>query len=186
MEFNLLTENITNYRRALLALSIVCATLLLIILLLTGLCFKLKNDRTTVLVPLGLHQAAWVKSGAVSANYLQAMAQNAISLRFNFTPESVDARDKLLLALTTSAQRPSLASVLAKEARLIKDDQISSVFFIKGIQTRIGKELTAQVFGELITYSGAKPVSQEYKRFVLRFQFDGALLLNSFKEVTHA
>lgn len=183
MDFSLLTENIANYRKALMALGCLCAALVLVIILLTALCFSLKNDRTTVLVPLGLGDKAWVSDGALSASYLRAVAQNVISLRYNVTPESVEARDKLLLAITAPAVRPELASVLSQEAKMVEEDQVSSVFFLESLKTSIGKTLSVEATGKLVTYSGLKPVSKEFKHIELTFNFNGVLLLSGLKEV---
>ena len=156
--------------------------LLLLLLLLTGLCFHLSNRVAVRLVPLHLREPVTVSTNSVDPAYLSMMAVSLASLRLNVTPQTADKQLTLLAHFVAPSNYGALKAQLAHDAKLITTAGLTSSFAISNI-TLAPAKLAVQLEGQLTRFEGTlalKPVQAK-----VRLTFDnnnGVLQLRHFDE----
>ena len=143
-----------------------------------------KNERTIV-TPLFFNRPFSLSMQQADAAYLRMMTLSFLSLRLNVTPETVDQQHKLLLFFVAPTVRPYLVSVFHQEAKVIRQADVSSVFFETRMQVN-SRNNQVDIRGVLARYAGTHALPERQKHYRLSFVMSsGHLMITSFEEVTH-
>lgn len=172
-----LLSKIIKYLSFLVVLSIACNFIFAILL------WHESRKEKIILVPTNLTQKAIIKTNSVDANYLLQCAMFFISTRLDVTPDTIDSHDALILDHTSSQYYALFKNGLIKEAGMIKEQKVSSSFYVSHIKTN-PTDFTVYVQGNLKRWVGERPLSDSKKQYKLRFTLEGSeLFLTTFEEV---
>lgn len=127
-----------------------------------------------------------VRSSGYSNEYLIDWADGITRHLLTVNPDSAERKAEDVLRISSTGYG-NLKEKLKKDARKIRQDQISTVFYPKSFEVK-KSEQTVKVTGQFLSYFGKDrlPVSLE-KSFILHWKIGnrGVLFLEDFKEVHH-
>ena len=136
----------------------------------------------TVIVPVTTKASFSVSASSVDASYLRQMSLVFLNDRLNITPASVDENGRLLLGYIAPEFYHEMSSVLASEAKMIKQDKVSSVFY-PGFIKVYPKQLAVEVKGVLKRWVGERSLPDVKKDYVIAYHYGyGKLSIKSFAE----
>lgn len=182
MNYQEFLQRAQDYKKLLPALFAAIAALLAIIVMLIGLSFYLSKRHEVVLVPMHMTSTASIGSEAVSSKYLTAFALSVVSLRMNFTPDTVDEQYSYLLNFISGYAYGGLKKQFLQEVTNIKKRKISSSFAVSNIELK-PKKLVVLITGML--NRTVDTVKLAPKQISLELHFtnqNGALSVTEFKE----
>jgi conjugal transfer pilus assembly protein TraE len=161
----------------------VCVVLLLSNLLLVVKLFT--SDEHWILIPqFDRERRVGVSKENFSQEYLVSWADSILSDLMTVNPASIEAKTRRFLAVS-SEYYGSLKDKMATQAKRIKDEQISTVFYPKSFEVDHGHH-TVTVQGDFLTFFGQdkKPVSAT-KTFILSFRKgdNGVILVSGLEEI---
>ena len=147
------------------------ATIALLVIALIYLSF---TASTIKLMPPVIAKPMTIGRNYMDEGYLAQLAEYAVWCRFNIQPETVTRNYGQLLKLASPEQYQQLRPVLKKEIALIKNDQISSSFFIKNTQVDVenGQVL---ISGLLQKYVKSRALPAESVDMLVRFKSHGGM-----------
>lgn len=117
---------------------------------------------------------------SVDSEYLKLISENFIFLRLNTTPETIGVMHQQLLSFVSSDTYPLFVKKLEKEAKIIRQQKISSHFDIQHIHVN-SQKLQCHIQGILHRSVGIRDLPVEKASFVLQFQYRfGRLKLQKF------
>lgn len=138
--------------------------------LLAGLCWYTSIHQKTEVTPFSGNNGYLKSASDVDGHYLSLMSENFIYSRLNVTPETVDANHKRLLSFVNSENFSEMLKLLQKEANLIKNKKISSVFHIAQIRSNPAN-LTVDVTGILKRHVGLRELKDEKTTYQIQYQY---------------
>lgn len=144
------------------------------------------GSKQVVVTPPVVERRFWVSTSSVSTAYLTQMTQFFVGLRFNVTPETVDFQHQTLLRFTQPRYYGALKALFFKEAKRIKQLQLSTVFYpVKMIAH--AKALSVDITGDRVTFMGSENQHSARVTFHVNYRFfQGRLLVSDFrKELNH-
>lgn len=182
MDSLIFQNNLDQARKTCLVLGGVSLTLLIANLLLVLMCFFFAHRQSTVVIPMGLKNPVAISSYDVSSEYLADMANSFVSLRLDFSPKTVDANHQILENYLASGSFADITKTLNAEALEVKNQEISSSFYVTGIQVDT-RALVATVTGTLNRSVGQEHLAPANVTFLLKFENEhGILKIINFSE----
>ena len=163
-----------SHRRTLMALMAGCG--LVVAVLATALTYVTMNNTRTVLMPPTLTKPVTVGRDYIDRSYLSQLAQYLIWLRYNVTPENVQAQNAQLLRYLLPSEYPTLKAKLDKEAHVVIDDSVSSSFFIQGMVVDV-EHGVVNVTGVQQKYVKHRALPPKSKTITLTFAAPQGLIL---------
>lgn len=186
MHFKVQQHQVVSLKNRLQSTKVLVAGLLISNIALALTVVFLNLSKRVEVTPFGGQKAYANSMLAVDGEYLKLMSENFLFLRLNTTPETVDAEHQQLLSMVSVDTYPLFVKKLEKEARLIRQQKISSHFDILHIQVDAAK-LQCRIQGILHRSVGLRDLPIEKTNFILQFQYRlGQLKLQKFvKENGH-
>ena len=183
MKFEFFVSTVAQAKKLILALSILCALLIVSNVVLGFLSVSLSHRHQIVLVPMNLKGEANVGNDFVSQNYLKATALSFIDLRLNFDPDTIKSNHRLILQYVYPPDFGQIKATLEKEAASVIKQGLSSSFAIRNISID-PESLTVIVTGDLMRSLNTQNLPEARATFRLQFiNDDGLLGLTSFSEL---
>ena len=183
MEYRILQNNLHDAHKVTKYCVGICCSQFLIILLLVFFSLSLSHRSMVTLVPMNLNEPMTVSNNAVSSDYLSKTAMAFINLRLNFNPETVDKNHKIILKFASTSSYPSLKKSLDAEAVSIKEQGISSNFYLNNVEIN-RKKMTIIAGGILMRSVSSKALPEIKTKFLIRFKNNNGLLsIRKFVEV---
>ncbi|MUK51107.1 type IV conjugative transfer system protein TraE [Aliivibrio fischeri] len=144
----------------------------------------LATHQERTLLPPNMESAITVSSYAVSDTYLSEMAEYFLALKLNVTPENVVRNYGQLLNYVASEHYASVQPLLAEEATQIKQQKISSVFFISSVNVS-NEHFAVRITGTLQKYVGSRALAPEPMTYFVYMSYpSGTLALNRIAKQT--
>ncbi|KTC83367.1 Type IV conjugative transfer system protein TraE [Legionella cherrii] len=143
--------------------------------LLSCFLFQAWNHHTIEVTPFNGAPSYLKSASDVDGHYLSLMAENFVNERLNVTPETVDANHQRLLSYVGHQNYTQMLRLLTKEAKVIKDKKMSSIFYIDKNKAN-PHDLTVIVSGILKRFVGLQALNDERKSYVLQFQYKDSRL----------
>lgn len=151
--------------------------------LLAGLCWFTSIHQKVEVTPFSGRAGYLSSASDVDAHYLSLMSENFVYSRFNVTPETVDANYKRLLMFVDSSHYSVIMKALQKEAQIINDKKISSVFNITQIKSS-QKNLSVEISGVLNQRVGIRALKEERVIYCIQYRYSlGRLSIVRFSKV---
>ena len=140
------------------------------------------SERTTVLVP-AVRGAVWeVSGGRADRRYLEDMARTVAVTLLSLTPENAAHVRAAAARMSHASARGAIGAWVTAEAERMARRDIATAFWPGRIEAQ--DDLSVTVEGELATWMGREPVSQEERRYRLVFRIDGGRIgLARFEEL---
>jgi type IV conjugative transfer system protein TraE len=157
--------------------------MMLLNLLLTITTVSFSHRQMAVLVPMNLKTSAKVSTQSYSANYLTTVADAFVSLRLNFTPDSIIQNQALIERFIAPDNYADLVKTLHDEAKQVISEHIASSFAITS-HTVDASHQWVRVSGILTRSVGEKALPPVKTTFQLGFaNHSGLIEITSFDEV---
>lgn len=121
-----------------------------------------------------------------SDEYFIDWASGVLNILLCVNPDSIDWKTKQILKITTE-RYGNLKETLLEEAKSIKADKISTVFYPKKFEVEQSQQ-TITVIGEHVAYFGKDSVpvvSEKTYKLVWVSSQHGVILLQDFQEIKH-
>lgn len=160
--------------------------ILLFVIFVLGFAFATKENQTKiVLQPVGSkNMDIFVTDNEASKEYLKSLTEDIVSLRFLFTPETVDSKFDRMLSLVHPKDFPEMQKFVVSEAERIKKNNLSSVFYPQSFQMDVENKKVA-LHGRLINYSGDKRVLDQMKTYRIDYIIqNGTAMLEALIDAT--
>ncbi len=136
----------------------------------------------TYITPFYSNNGFEISGTSVDRRYLNLMAENFVYAKLNVTPKNVDHQHQLLLKYVSSKEYGRFKELLAREAKIIKDKEISSQINITSIRTDEAKR-SVLVHGELLRMVDSRVLPSEEVNYFIRFDYLlGQLSIKEFKK----
>lgn len=132
------------------------------------------HKRQTVVTPMVYNAPFSVSETEADADYLRMMTLSFLALRLNVSPETVDANHQFLLSYVKTESLQDFMTVLADEARRIKDNSVNSAFYQTDI-TVYPVNGRVDVRGVLKTWIGTARPDTEIKQYRLDLEYHNGL-----------
>lgn len=166
-------------------LLVLIAVVLLSNALLVLTVFRLSDRQSAWLVPLNLRNPTLVSTEGYSASYLASVAEAFVSLRLNFTPQTIKTNQQLLTRFFAPGSYSALKASLAKEAHEVKAQGISSSFALTDRFIDAAKQ-QVRLTGVLNRWVGGQRLPSVNATFVLTFtRHHGLIQIARFEEEKH-
>lgn len=149
--------------------------LLLSNIILALVIIKIAGNERLEIVPFNGASSYLKSPKLVDIHYLNLMAENFIYARLNVTPEIITVNHTRLVNFINPASYAALKKILNAEAKVIKEQKISSFFNIQEIHSDVSS-LTTEVTGILKRYVGNRELSEALRTYTLRYQYAGGYL----------
>lgn len=144
----------------------------------------LATHQSRTLLPPNMDSTVTVSSHAVSDTYLSEMAEYFLALKLNVTPENVTRNYGQLLNYVASEHYASVQPLLAEEATQIKQQKISSVFFVSSVNVS-NEHFAVKITGTLQKYVGSRALTPELMTYLVYMSYpSGTLALNRIAKQT--
>ena len=184
MEINILNQNLKQRASIIRALLILVAGLTITTVLCTSLLYKTVSHKDIVLIPAGFSQTAEITNNNVSASYLDQITVMMVNQRLNVKPDNIDQSNAAILLYVNPEYYASFKQQLDLDAATIKDQKISSAFYITDVKSD-PEDLMAEVSGTLNRWVGDRLIGSSAKTYDLKFSKEGyQLMLDGFSEIT--
>jgi conjugal transfer pilus assembly protein TraE len=181
MKFKILRKRLGHISVQRNILVSVCA-LLLVTTALQALFLFFKTERT-ILVPLESRQGYWVQGNRFSSVYLEELGQYFCHLLLDVTETNILLQGNTVLAYVDPSMHGIFRTRLLEDEKKLKAQQVSLQFFPKSVEV-FPDQHTVHVTGELMSYVGAKRVSQAQETYRVVFTPKmGKLFLQSFETI---
>lgn len=175
MEYKILQNNLHDAHKVTKYCIGICAGQFFIILLLVMLSISLSHRSMVTLIPMNLNAPTMVSNNAVSSTYLSQSALSFINLRLNFDPDTIDKNHQIILKFASSDNYSSLKKSLDVETRLVKEQGISSNFYVSDVQ--INRDaLSVTVSGTLVRSVSIKSLPPVKTKLLISFKNNNGLL----------
>ncbi|WP_192484662.1 MULTISPECIES: type IV conjugative transfer system protein TraE [Cysteiniphilum] len=160
-----------------------CILMSLSVLVLSVMLYQALQHQRTILVPPVMAQKMSISMVNPDESYLIQHGLFLLGLKLNISPNNVDQNHRILKTYITSSAYGELNNLLEAEAKTIKKDQISSVFY-PADQVVDLRTLKLKISGILEKRVGKRLVSDNKHDFVLEFAYNnGALQIKNVYEV---
>lgn len=164
------------------AVVVIIISLLVVIILQTIVLMRDGHRAMTVLVPMTLGSTASVSTDSVNAEYLSLIATSMVSLRFNFTPKTIEWQYQSLSRFLSPAAYASLNTALHEEEKSMVEQNIMSSFAVTDVQPDIGS-LQVKISGVLTRWVQGAEIAPAQTTFILQFEnVNGTLVLSQWLE----
>ncbi|NNM50699.1 MAG: hypothetical protein HKM02_00535 [Pseudomonadales bacterium] len=131
----------------------------------------------TIVIPGELCKSFWMEPDAVSPEYLEQMAIYFVDRMMTYNPESLDMQINSVLPLADPTYYDVLRRLTVEQIKKIKEQKISSSYYINGVQAR-GLSVTIQ--GVLVIMMAGEIISQSPYALVVTFSnYQGRLYVAS-------
>ncbi|MFQ1018109.1 type IV conjugative transfer system protein TraE [Gilliamella sp. BG7] len=183
----MIIEKAINQTKLLIILIFVSLGLFLISfiinLVLAVVVYNLKNQSTTVVLPMNYSNKYVFNNNNYDINYLRDMGISFIDLRLNNSPETVHKKHELLLSYVDPSCRPEISAVLSDEEKIIIEGDLSSAFYYEEISLYSESDIF-EITGKIKTWSGNRFISEQKKTYRLKVNYrNGQFVILSFVEV---
>ncbi|MGF1916701.1 type IV conjugative transfer system protein TraE [Vibrio splendidus] len=169
-----------SHRRSLMSVIAGCG--LLVALLSGALTYVVMNKTRTVLMPPTLTKPVTIGRDYIDRSYLSQLAQYLIWLRYNVTPNNVEAQNAQLLRYLLPSEHRVLKAKLDKEATVVISDEVTSSFFIQGMTVDVESGVVL-VTGVQQKYVKRRALAPKSKTITLQFAApEGLILLASMSQ----
>ena len=141
------------------------------------------DHHSTLVTPMAINKSFLISPSAVDASYLEQMALTFLAARFNVSPQNVDTNQQLILDETDSSMYHFVDDVLQGEAKVIKNNDMSSAFVLNAAPKISTQNLEVKVSGTLKKWVADRMLPDEKKTYLLTFTYQGGMLkLKDFEE----
>tara|TARA_B100000519_G_C14061387_1_gene352252 strand:+ start:174 stop:740 length:567 start_codon:yes stop_codon:yes gene_type:complete len=124
-----------------------------------------------------------VSESSYSPSYLRQMAKKVADLRLTYNPETIESRYGALLRIAEPRAQEELAKILNNEINVIKEKNISSVFYPEKVKIDSVHHV-AQLDGLLQRSTRGLLIKPVYKAYQINFAFhEGELSPVAIKEI---
>ena len=183
MDYQTYNDELTKVKRHNKWLLCFGGFMMLLTLLLIITTVRLSHRQMAVLVPLNLKTSANVSTQSYSANYLTTVADAFVSLRLNFTPETITKNQQLIEQFIAPDNYADLVQTLNHEAKQVIAEHIASSFAITSHTVDMNHQLV-RVSGILRRSVGEKALVPAKATFQIGFANHlGLIEITSFDEV---
>jgi len=146
------------------------------------------RERVTVLVPAVSGPAWEVGESWAGRRYLEDAVRTAAVTLLTLTPENAAHVREAVARLAHAEARGAIGAWVAAEAERMRRRDLSTAFYPRSIEsdTRAGdgRELSAEIAGELVTWIGREEAFRQKRRYRLAFRIDaGRLALLRFEQM---
>ncbi|MBF0367374.1 MAG: hypothetical protein HQK50_17495 [Oligoflexia bacterium] len=145
--------------------------------------YLVSSDHTekTVLVPLGLKEAVWVKGKEVSPLYVEQMAQYFFQLLLTYNKQNVLSQYNGFLHYVRPEKYGALKALLMSDVDRIARNDLGSAFYSMKLKVN---GMKAEVEGEQVGIVGDKVVSRKMSKYQMEFSYrDGHFSIEAYAEV---
>lgn len=143
---------------------------------------SLIDSKDETYIPMFFDTPFTLSRNHTDANYLEQTAESLIFLRYNVSPESVKASHHALLRFFDDSQRADMKEVLATEASRIIDSNVTSAFYLSGMDTYPDAGIV-DIHGTVQTWIGNRKQLPEDKTLRLELRYNrGMTTIQQFKE----
>jgi type IV conjugative transfer system protein TraE len=182
MEYQTYNDELTKVRQYNKWLLCFGGLMMLLNVLLTITTLTFSHRQMAILVPMNLKTAANVSTRSYSANYLTTVADAFISLRLNFTPETITKNQQLIERFIAPGYYAPLVQTLNNEAKQVITEHIASSFAITDHAVDMSHQWV-RVSGVLRRSVGEKPLRPVKATFQIGFANHlGLIEITSFDE----
>ena len=141
------------------------------------------RERVTVLVPAVSGPAWEVGESWAGRRYLEDAARTAAVTLLTLTPENAAHVREAAARLAHASARGAIGAWVAAKAERMARRDLSTAFYPRSIESD-GRELSAEISGELVTWIGREEASRQKRRYRLAFRIDaGRLALLRFEQM---
>ncbi|MBY7933084.1 type IV conjugative transfer system protein TraE [Vibrio furnissii] len=148
-----------------------------------GLVYMSLFNTYTRIVPPTIQKEMTLGRGYVDEEYLSEIAEYAVYLRNNVTPDTVSKNFGQLLKMAVPDKWGELRGILLNEAEIIIREKISASFYIK--ETRVSlDDLTVKIVGVQKKWVGSRPLPDKSITYFVKFSLDyGSIGLDGIVDV---
>jgi len=140
------------------------------------------NNQKETYIPQFFDSPFTLTRNHADANYLEQTAESLVFLRYNVSPESVKPSHKALLRFFDPETRVAMQDVLAEEATRIIDSNVTSAFYLSGMDTWPDQGIV-DIHGTVQTWIGTRKQEPEDKTLRLQLHYQrGLTTIQSFTE----
>ena len=183
MNIKFAIKQINQLKDRLNILTITCAGLIFVCIVLSLTVIHTSNNQRIILIPPAAKGKMEINSGHFSADYLREMTVFFTTLRLSVSPESIAESQETLLNYVDPHFYKTFTRVLGEEKNAIKNGKISSIFYPKSIRSDSHKN-DSYIEGSLKKFVGDREVSNENKSYLIKYSYNNGLIkIKSFSQV---
>lgn len=136
-----------------------------------GMVYMAMNNTYTRIVPPTIQKEMTLGRSYVDSEYLAEVAEYAVYLRNNVTPDSVSRNFGQLLKMVVPNKWGDLRGKLISEAEIIMRDKVSATFYIN--ETRVSeKDLVVRISGVQKKWVGSRELPEKKINYYVKFSLD--------------
>jgi conjugal transfer pilus assembly protein TraE len=144
---------------------------------------SISKQQKMTLVPAGFNHEMTLTSQSPDNKYLIAVSKDILSSKLNVTPFTVRKSFDWLLTYVSSASYPALSEELKKEAKKIKEADMSASFYPTDWQVNNDK-LEVLVTGVMKKYVGKRMLPSTQESYLIKYSYpNGFIRLQSVDKV---
>lgn len=137
--------------------------------------YRLIGHKTVILMPPVMSQQMTVSDVKPDASYLQQMSLFLMGLKLNVTPNNVQYNFELLLDYVDAKAYPSLLDSLSNQAKFVKKQKLSAVFYADDVQVD-PKHLMTKVSGVIEKTVGTRRLDPEKVSYLMEYKYNNGVL----------
>ncbi|MCF6768421.1 type IV conjugative transfer system protein TraE [Thiotrichales bacterium 19S11-10] len=184
MKTQLRDDVLTKNRQIIRILITTCLSLVIVVLVLSGLSFYSFFVKERIYIPTHSSESFSLSSFNASPSYLSDMATDIMQSRLTWSSDTISKQYTKLLNLVSVNQKEALKKTLNEEIESVKRRKMSSVFYQNKKPLVDSQSLVVQVTGQLQRVDDGiilKPVKKTYQ---IHFSYHlGLLTIVSISEV---